>query len=182
MPETEQMLLSSSQNTSSTAAVWQEHQQEGRVAAEVSKEACDALNQGHRASMTSRASLTLPVVQISLSSRVGQSNSFSTTGQGRTHVFQWLHIPSFEMSLVQPKPIVGKDPVLACPLHHHSKSGWSWGYWQEGDTEFQNTEETYIYILTGIKNMEAGRWEAGICDTWSKHRPKQSRIQSTQPG
>lgn len=109
------MLLSSSQNTSSTAAVWQEHQQEGRVAAEVSKEACDALNQGHGASMTSRASLTLPVVQISLSSRVGQSNSFSTTGQRRTHVFQRLHIPSFEMSLVQPKPIV---KTLCLPAHY----------------------------------------------------------------
>lgn len=58
------MLLSRGYNISG-AAGWQEHQSEGRAAAEVSKEAYDALKQGRRASVTSRDSLTLPVVQNS---------------------------------------------------------------------------------------------------------------------
>ena len=109
-----------------------------------------------------------------LSSRVGQRNPFSTTGQGSSHVFQTPYI-EFRKSLVQPKAYCVWSPIGACPLHHHNKllilAGGRYGLSEHGGD-----------IYMGLKNMEAGRWETRTCDIGSKHRPKPSRVWSTQPG
>lgn len=140
----------------------------------MNEEACDALNQGRRASVTNRDSLTLPVVQNSPPGWVSIMPSLPLVKAVHTFfkdsIYRVLKSPWFN-----PKPTVCE--ALCVPAHYIITTC------QAGSEAINISRRRYglsrtrrRHIYMGLKNMEAGRWEAGTCDIGSKHRPKQSRV------
>lgn len=106
---------SAAARTHPTAAGWQEHQQEGKrcCCSERARAALRPRPQGKHDKQGQPHITCCP----NSSSRVGQSSLFSTTGQGRTHVFKDSIYLVLKCPWFNPKPTECEGPMGACPLH-----------------------------------------------------------------